>query len=240
MTESSNTVDIDVSERSSNSANSYIFNFLDNILLPITGVVGVLTIIILFTNYGDDLLDKCFMDRFDKSQVHFAITIKKYFLFPAYTALTLLGIIAMLLFSYARQYSPIFICKNWKQTLRMVVQISSWYFCSHALVIFLKIWISDHSCNIHPNSVSGHYNFVLYSLITTYCGCAMVGWRDKKFWIFYSLSLVFGVSVMLDTLIFGYHSLSKHPEKRSIAHVYLPPVVLITVQFLLEKSISAE
>ncbi|KAG2385851.1 hypothetical protein C9374_003000 [Naegleria lovaniensis] len=58
MTESSNTIDIDVSERSSsNSANSYIFNFLNNILLPITGVFGVLTILLLFTNYGDDLLD---------------------------------------------------------------------------------------------------------------------------------------------------------------------------------------
>ena len=158
--------------------------------------------------YNNDYVDVCLVDRFEKKEqvVSNAIYLKKTFLFPSFLVLTLFGIVITLIYSYKKQYSPSTHCRNWKETLRAILQFSSWYYCSYSVVIFLKLYIGDHTCNIHPNSVSGHYNFILFSVFAFYILLKMVGWNDWKSTAFYYLYVFVGVAIMLDTFVFGYHT----------------------------------
>lgn len=149
----------------------------------------------------------CFLDRFSKEKVHVAITIKKIVLFPAYSLMTFIGLAYLIYHSFRNSNNGVSLCNNWQDCFGMIIQYVTWYMCSNALVVFLKIWIADHTCNKHPNSVSGHYNFVLFSLLSMIVMSGLTGWRNKGFKIFYTVYLLLGFFVMLDTLFFGYHSL---------------------------------
>lgn len=101
------------------------------------------------------------------------------------------------------------------------------------MVTFLKLVLDDKTCNKHANSVSGHYNFfiftglavpVLYWIIEASTTKPKVNeklnskWvvhqllksvtRQNMIWaVFYVLYLCFGLLVLSNTYVKGYHSM---------------------------------
>ncbi len=49
-----------------------------------------------------------------------------------------------------------------------VLFTGAWYYCTWNIVTFLKVLIGDISCNKHANSVSGHFNFYVFSLLSLF------------------------------------------------------------------------
>jgi hypothetical protein len=58
--------------------------------------------------------------------------------------------------------------KNWLNRLYHVLFTGAWYYCTWNFVTFLKMVIADTSCNKHANSVSGHFNFFIFSLFSLF------------------------------------------------------------------------
>jgi hypothetical protein len=77
------------------------------------------------------------------------------------------------------------------------------------IVILLKFLIDDHSCNIHPNSVSGHYNLIIFATL----GLLYLYFKDEEkpystyFWICFFVFKVSGWLMLYQTLFLGYHSI---------------------------------
>jgi len=148
-------------------------------------------------------LDSCFIDRYQHKDVtSVANTLKKYLLFPSFVGLTIVILGFFLLALIKRR-----VITSIKDGVRILLFFASWYYCSFSLVTFLKISMNDTFCNVHPNSVSGHFNFVAFSLLSVYSASLIIGWRDKSFMIFYSIYSLVAAFLMADTFFDGYHSL---------------------------------
>ncbi|KAL9649627.1 hypothetical protein ABK040_003304 [Willaertia magna] len=183
----------------------------------------------------DSTLDSCYLDRFANPKTSQSlIAINKVFLFPTCVTLTFLFLIYFFLNSFfnsrkSKQHihshstvnnnnqqqqehinqQPslvVFPLSHWKEVLLNLLYICTWYYISFSLVVFLKISIGDTICNKHPNSVSGHYNFMIYSLLTVNLLSLLTGWRNRIFWICYIIYLSLAIILLADTFFDGYHS----------------------------------
>lgn len=94
----------------------------------------------------------------------------------------------------------------------------AWYYCSWILVGILKQIINDVNCGVHPNSVSGHYNFFTFSILSVlalklkfdkeqHAACAFKWTRDLFFIIPYMVFVLLSVFILRDTYVLGYHSM---------------------------------
>lgn len=106
-----------------------------------------------------------------------------------------------------------------------VLAAVAWYYCSWILVAILKQIINDTSCGRHPNSVSGHYNFFTFAILSVLFlklkfdseqseegnrsgrRADRVTLMSAVFGIFYVLFIAGSMLSLWDTYFLGYHSL---------------------------------
>jgi len=105
--------------------------------------------------------------------------------------------------------------------LYLLVYMASWYHVSWGFVIFLKKYLNDFTCNIHENSVSGHYHFFVFSILTIPFVFFFMKHhvhsireherglkiREISFYVLYALLFVISIFCLLETYQHGYHSL---------------------------------
>lgn len=77
-------------------------------------------------------------------------------LFKAATLFLILSYVSLVLFHLS---SP-------KRAIFLTLFTVSWYHISWGFLLFFKQYLNDVTCNIHPNSVSGHYHYFVFSMLT--------------------------------------------------------------------------
>lgn len=106
-------------------------------------------------------------------------------------------------------------------SLYLLVYMASWYHVSWGFVVFLKRYLNDVTCNIHENSVSGHYHFFVFSILTIpfvffFMKHQVYSIRENEqglrireisFYVLYALLFIISMFSMLETYQNGYHSL---------------------------------
>jgi hypothetical protein len=136
-------------------------------------------------------LDYCFIDRFESE-------VKNSNIF--YNILLFLLIINII-------FSLLMIKSNVLNLLYKLIYIIGWYYCSNSLLNYLKIYYEDKNCNVHFNSISGHSNLIIFSLLSIMY-LRIENYEENNFYIFFHLLyFVFSLIVITQTYIFGYHSL---------------------------------
>jgi hypothetical protein len=162
-------------------------------------IIGLFYLIPLQINAGPEILDSCAIHV--RPKTHFV-------LFRLALASILLCFIAI----YVKHVS--------REGLFMIGYTISWYHVSWGFVIYLKNYLADLQCNVHPNSVSGHYHLFIFVLLTApfmhhYLNHhhydakkanKPLSPRYKLFYASYVLLFVLSLACMLETYMDGYHS----------------------------------
>jgi hypothetical protein len=138
------------------------------------------------------ILDECYFNRFEKD-------IKNSLIYYY---------ILLILLSINLTISIIFV--NIKKVLNIIYKLSyliGWYYCSLCLLNFLKRYFGDKNCNLHFNSISGHSNLVIFSILSLiYLRIENLN-ENQYYLVFHLFYLLFSFIVLIQTYIFGYHSL---------------------------------
>lgn len=85
-----------------------------------------------------------------------------------------------------------------------------WYYTTLMVVILLKYFLEDRNCSKHPNSVSGHFNIVVFSFLTL-VHLKFHNQLNPKLKLLYFLSfivsLISSIIMLIYTYFHGYHSI---------------------------------
>lgn len=60
----------------------------------------------------------------------------------------------------------VFHLKSSSRAIYLTLFTVSWYHISWGFLLFLKQYLNDSRCNIHPNSISGHFHYFVFSMLT--------------------------------------------------------------------------
>lgn len=117
---------------------------------------------------------------------------------------------------YINSILTIILSNNIELMITIKIFTLIWFTFSNNILQLLKDIIGDYNCSKSnkPNGISGHYNFLVFNIITLFYSINYANWtKNKKFYKHYGLLLTNIINLLLfiiigtETFINGYHSL---------------------------------
>jgi hypothetical protein len=116
-----------------------------------------------------------------------------------------------------------------------VIFTIGWYYTTLIVVVLSKYLLKDNTCNVHANSVSGHFNMVTFGilgLIDLYFFLGVNPRFSKGFFVFFGLYCISSFAMLYETYFNGYHSLRQviYGSAMGIASFFLFTNVMLSIE----------